>query len=115
MTLSLTLPVNTTFVLSWRLTDPTQNPPAPINGATVVATLYAGRSPRDPGEIPGEPIPPIINLPLGFIADGLYSGQVPGTLNPPLDGVGYLLVVDATLSGNQIYHSENPVVLQTAG
>jgi len=111
---SMTFPVKTSFVLNWTLKD-TQDPPQPINGATVTATLYAGRSLRDPNGTPGTPVVPISGLVLPFVSAGLYSTTVPGTLDPPLDGVGYVLVVDGQLSAVQIYHAEQPVVIETAG
>jgi hypothetical protein len=48
-------------------------------------------------------------------SNGIYSAVVPGTLDPPLNGVGYVLVVDALVGGNQVYHNETPVVIETAG
>lgn len=111
---SLTFPVKTSFTLSWTLADADEDP---INNATVTATLYAGRSLRDPSGVPGTPVAPIVGLVLGYVASssGVYSVVVPGTLDPALDGVGYVLTVDATVGGNPIYHAEQPVVVQTAG
>jgi hypothetical protein len=60
-------------------------------------------------------VPPINGMNLGFVSNGLYSGAVPGTLNPPPDGTGYVLVIDATVSGNPVYHTEEPVSVETAG
>jgi hypothetical protein len=111
---SLTFPTKTIFVLGWDLFD-TQNPPQPVNGATMTATLYAGRSQRDPAGTPGTPVPPIVSLPLNFISNGHYQANVPGTLDPSLDGVGYVLVIDAQVASAQAYHFEQPVVVQTAG
>lgn len=111
---SMTFPVKTVFTLNWTLFD-TQNPPQPINGATMVATLYAGRSLRDPNGTPGTPVDPINALALPYISAGLYGTQVPGTLDPPLDGVGYVLVIDAALGSANIYHKETPIVIETAG
>lgn len=111
---SITFPVKTAFVLNWTLQD-TQDPPQPINGATMVATLYAGRSLRDPNGTPGTPVDPIINLAIPYVSAGLYSTTVPGTLDPPLDGVGYVLVIDASVGSTPIYHKEQPVVIETAG
>ena len=111
---SLTFPALTSFQLNWTLTD-SQQPPQPINGATMQATLYAGRSIRNPDQIPGTPVQPIVGLVLPYISAGLYGTTVPGTLDPPLNGVGYVLVIDAQLGGLQIYHKEQPVVIETAG
>lgn len=111
---SLTFPVKTAFVLSWTLTDTAGNP---INNATVIANLYAGRSRTEPEQVPGTPVVPIVNFALSYVngSAGIYSATVPGTLDPPLDGTGYVLVIDATVSGQQIYHCECPVAVDTAG
>jgi hypothetical protein len=111
---SLTLPVKTSFVLSWTLTDAQDQP---INNADVIATLYAGRSLTNPDAAPGEATPPIIGLVLPYVAAsaGVYSATVPATLGPLPDGTGYILVIDATITGSPIYHAEQPVVIDTAG
>jgi hypothetical protein len=111
---SLTIPVRTSFVLAWTLADTSGSP---INNATVTATLYAGRSTRDPDNIPGTPVSPINNLPLPYIAAsaGQYSATVPGTLDPQLDGTGYVLVIDGLVGSTPIYHKEQAVVIETAG
>jgi len=111
---SLTFPVKTQFTLSWTLTDAAGNP---INNAVVTATLYAGRSRTVPEQVPGTTVPPIVNLSLPYVAAsaGVYTANVPGTLDPPIDGSGYVIVIDATVSGVQAYHAEQAVTVETAG
>ena len=110
--MSLTFPIDTVFTLTWTLTDAQGNP---INNANVVATLYSGRSATNPVAVPGTAVPPINGLVLTFIANGQYSAAVPGTLAPAPDGVGYILVIDATVSGQPVYHREEPATVETAG
>ena len=112
--LSLTFPIQTTFVLTWTLTDADNSP---INDATMTATLYAGRSPQNPTVVPGIAIAPINAIPLAYIAAsaGQYSANIPATLGPLPNGIGYTLVIDANISGTPIYHQEVPVVIETAG
>lgn len=112
--MGLTFPVSTLFTLSWTLLDQNNNP---INNATVVANLYAGRSLRNPLDVPGTLVPPIVDLTLAYqpASAGIYSAAVPATLDPELDGVGYVLVIDGLTSGTPIFHQEIPVVLETAG
>jgi hypothetical protein len=115
---SITFQTKTAFVLTWTLTDTQGNA---INNASVTATLYTKRSLRDPDAIPGTPVPPIDNLTLDYVAAsaGVYSASVPGTLDPAtdpgLDGGSFVLVLDGTVSGSPIYHTEQPVVIETAG
>jgi hypothetical protein len=102
------------FVLTWTLNDSQGNP---INNAIVTATLYAGRSLRNPDGVPGIAINPINAVTLVYVAlsAGQYAATIPGTLDPPLNGTGYVLVVDATVAGQPVYHSESPAVVETAG
>src|SRR6266705_2632443 len=111
---SISLPVRTLFTLTWTLTDAQGNA---VNNAVVTATLYAGRSTRDPDNVPGTPVPPIDCLDLPFVttSSGQYSASVPGTLDPPLNGVGYVLVINGKVAGQQVYHAEVPAVVETAG
>jgi len=111
---SFTIPVRTVFTLTWTLTNPDGTP---INNAAMTATLYAGRSLRNPEGVPGTPVPPINNLAMNYVlgTDGQYAALVPGTVDPPLDGTGYVLVIDATIGSNQIYHNEQPATVETAG
>lgn len=111
---SITFPVLTVFNLSWTLTDAQGNP---INNAIVTANLYAGRSIQNPLLTPGTVVSPIsaLNLPYVVGSAGQYSAPVAATLNPPLKGVGFVLVVDATVGGMEIYHQEIPAVIQSAG
>jgi hypothetical protein len=110
----MTFPVKTQFVITWTLTDNAGNS---INNAAMVATLYAGRSTRDPDAFPGTPTSPIIGLSFSYVPSsaGLYSLPIPATLDPPLNGAGYVLVIDATVGATPVYHTEQPVVLDTAG
>lgn len=97
--------------IQWTLTDD-QTPPQPVTGALVKATLFAGRSSGNPNVTTGIPTAPIINVTLvevGVLAPGVYQALIPGTLNPPQNGVGYTLVVDATIASAQVYHAEEPV------
>ncbi len=112
--MSFTIPVRTLFTLTWTLTNAQGDA---INNAAVTATLYAGRSPINPEGTPGTPVPPIVNLTLNYIpaSAGKYSAAAPATIDPPLDGAGYVLVIDATIGGNQIYHTEQPATVETAG
>lgn len=112
--MSITLPVLTAFTLTWTLTDSSGNA---VNAATLTATLYAGRSPINPVAVPGTPVAPIINITLNYVvaSAGIYSAAIPGTLNPAPDGTGYTLVLDGVLSAVQIYHTEEPVVVETVG
>src|SRR5260370_13511108 len=82
-----------------------------------MATLYAGRSPRDPASFPGTAVPPINNLSLAYIAAsaGQYAATVPGTLDPNPDGIGYVLVVDGAVGATPVYHAEQQAVLDTVG
>ena len=111
---SFTIPVRTVFTLTWTLTDAAG---IPINNATVTATLFAGRSATNPLGTPGTPVSPINGLTLGYVAGsaGQYSAVIPGEINPPLNGTGYTLVVDATVAATQIYHTEQPATVETAG
>ncbi len=111
---SFTIPVRTVFTLTWTLTDAAGNP---INNAVVTATLYAGRSATNPEGVPGTAISPINALRLGYVfaSAGQYSAVIPATIDPPLNGTGYTLVVDATVAGTQIYHTEQPATVETAG
>src|SRR6266849_2421831 len=112
--MSLTFPVRTAFQLTWTLVDLSGNP---INNAAVTATLYAGRSPTNPNAVPGTDVSPIINVTLTYVplSNGQYSAAIPATLNPAPNGVGYTIVIDGTVGGNQIYHTEQPVSIETAG
>lgn len=99
------------FTIQWSLTDD-QTPPKPVTGATVVATLYAGRSSGNPNGVPGVATAPIVNITLvevGVSAPGVYQALIPGTLNPPSNGIGYTLVVDGTIAAAPVYHKEEPV------
>jgi hypothetical protein len=110
----ITIPVNTQWVLTWTITDSSGNP---INSANVVATLYSGRSPMNPIATPGTPVPPIVDLPLTYVAssNGQYtSGGIPGTLDPDPQ-TNFTLVIDASISGQQLYHTEQPVYIETVG
>jgi hypothetical protein len=111
---SFTIPVNTVFTLTWTLTDAQGDP---INNAAVTATLYAGRSVTNPTVTPGTPVAPInaLNLPYVLGSAGQYSAAIAGTVNPPTDGTGYVLVINATINNGatQIYHTEQPAVVDT--
>jgi hypothetical protein len=111
---SFTIPVKTAFTLTWTLTDAQGKP---INNAAVTVTLYAGRSAINPAGNPGTPIAPLNATPLAYMpgSAGQYSAAIPATVNPPLNGTGYMLVVDATVAGTQVYHTEQPAVIETAG
>ncbi|SRR6266550_419616 len=111
---SFTIPVRTVFTLTWTLTDAAGTP---INNAVVTATLYCGRSATNPEGVPGTAISPINALKLGYVFEsaGQYSAAIPATIDPPLAGTGYTLVVDATVAGAQIYHTEQPATVETAG
>jgi hypothetical protein len=111
---SFTIPVRTAFTLTWTLTDAQGNP---INNANVTATLYAGRSQRNPEGVPGTPVAPINAITLAYVpaSAGQYSAAIAAAIDPPLDGTGYVLVIDATVAGSQIYHNEQPAVVETAG
>lgn len=111
---SFTIPVRTAFTLTWTLTDAQG---VPINNAVMTATLYAGRSATNPTVTPGTPISPINGVTLTYVpgSAGQYAAAIAATTNPPIDGTGYVLVVDATISGTQIYHNEQPAVVETAG
>lgn len=111
---SFTIPVRTAFTLTWTLTDAQGNP---INNATVTATLYAGRSASNPTGTPGTAISPVNNVVLPYVpgSAGQYSVGIPATVDPPLDGTGYTIVIDASIAGTPIYHNEQPAVVETAG
>jgi hypothetical protein len=109
---SLTFKVKTSFVLSWTLTDAQGNP---IDNANVSATLYSGRSQQNPETTPGTAVAPLNPLALDFVSNGLYSADVPATLDPPVDGTPYILVVDGTVSAIPVYHDEQPVAIMGVG
>lgn len=111
---SFTIPVRTAFTLTWTLADAQQNP---INNANMTATLYAGRSVTNPNAVPGVAVPPIVGVALVYIPNsaGQYAAAIPATVNPSLDGTGYVLVIDANIGGVGIYHTEQPAVVETAG
>lgn len=98
------------FTIQWILKDD-QTPPQPVNNATMTVTLYANRSSGNPNIVPGTPVAPIINVSMPYVVatDGIYQAFIAGTLNPPQNGIGYTLVIDATISGNPVYHQEEPV------
>lgn len=98
------------FTIQWTLTDD-QTPPQPVNNATMTATLYAGRSAGNPNAVPGTPVAPIIDVSMPYVAatDGIYQAAIAGTLNPPSNGIGYTLVIDATVAAQPVYHAEEPV------
>ena len=111
---SLTIPVRTSWVLTWTLTDSQGNP---INTANVTANLYSGRLPANPQDVPGTLVPPIVNIALVYNGGGAgqYSATIPATLNPLPNGVGYTLVIDATVGSTPVYHFEQPAAVETAG
>src|SRR5258708_32438029 len=111
---SFTIPVNTIFTLTWTLTDQQGNP---INNANVIATLYAGRSIRNPQAVPGTAVAAINAITLTYVpgSAGQYSAAVSGTVNPPLDGTGNVLVIDANIGGVQIFPTAEPAVVETDG
>jgi hypothetical protein len=107
---SYTFPTKTSFLLTWSLTDGNG---APIINASVTANLYADRSLMNPDLMPGTTVSPIVNFILNPVdgQPGVYSAAVPATLDPP-DATSFVLVIDATVSGTAVYHSENPVVIE---
>lgn len=107
---SYTIAANNPYVMTWTLTDASGNP---INDATMTATLYTGRSRLNPEGIPGTPVSALTNVSLTYVALSLgqYSATLPATsLDLPLGG-GYTFVLDASVSGTAIYHSEPSVVI----
>lgn len=99
--------VNNPFLLSWTLTDSSG---APIPGATVTATLFAGRG--DPTTKPGVPVPEIDGVTLIYSGSGgIYSAQIDPVVSAAL-GSNYVLVIDALLGSSPVYHAEEPTTLQ---
>lgn len=112
------MPIPTSFTffaangqfLNWTLTD--TNTGAPINTATVTATLYVGRSRLNPDAVPGTADPNFTAINLVYIptSAGQYQGLVTSAFDPT-PGQGYVLVVDAVASGYQNQHWEVPAVV----
>lgn len=91
------------FILNWTLTDSTG---APVDNATVTATLYGGRG--DPTTNPGIPVTELNDLDLVYSGSGgIYSVQVPAIVSAAL-GTNYVLVIDAAIGSTAIYHNEEP-------
>lgn len=67
-------------------------PKTPITGATVRATLYAGRVAGSGGT----PVSQINNLPLTDVGNGRYQGTMNDPDFAPAIGVEYTTVIDAT-------------------
>lgn len=111
--MALSFPRLTQFVLTWTLTDTQGNP---INNATVSATLYANRSLQQPDSTPGTAVPPIDDTALTYVAasNGMYSATIPATLDPTDEQTQYVLVVDGSISGTPVYHTEQIVAIQGA-
>jgi len=99
------------FVLQWTLRDSNN---VSVNVATVTGTLYSNRSINDVTNFPGTPVTPINNVTLTYVgaSEGVYQVSLPATLDPPLDSNGnyppFVLVIDATVAGNPVYHNEEP-------
>lgn len=95
------------FTLQWTLTDQNGNP---INNASVIANLYSGRSTVNPDVTPGTIVPPISNVTLNYVSssNGVYQATIPVTLDPIPSVNGFVLTIDASISGNPIYHYEEP-------
>ena len=125
----MTLPNSFTFLaangqyLNWTLTDPLTGDA--INGATITATLYAGRDRDDPDTTPGTPVSGFTNVSLAFISApytseftgtlaNLYQGTITSAFDPEPGG-NYVLVVDATAPSYQPQHWESPAVVRPRG
>jgi len=84
-------------------------PTVPLTGATVVATLYAGRIP--PGT-PGTPVPGATNITLADQGGGIYSGLVVGSaFGIPSAGNDYVTTVDLNGPSGAQAHWEIPSVV----
>lgn len=104
---SFTLNWKTPFTLQWTLTDASG---AGITGAVVTANLYLGRSRVYPDRKPGFLVTSMSALSLADKGAGLYEVDVEGGAIP-VPGSDYVMVIEATLAGTVIDHSEPPTAV----